>query len=1129
MTGGKTSHTWLDRPVAELLRLDAEKLLYGLILLVALVTRFYDLGTRVMSHDESLHTYYSWQLYQGRGFQHTPLMHGPLQFHMLALTYFIFGDSDFSARVPAALFGVAAVGLIYFFRRWLGRSGALVAAVLVTVSPYLLYYSRYTRNEAFVVVWALLAAWATFRFLETRQPKWLVLLASATVLHAISKETSFIYVAIWLIGLDLLLLRQLLSVPWDEPNFRRTFGWLLLASALAAVVALVCLQAARYWGEAPTDPVGVIPLAERLRDTGIRVGIAGAALLAVAHLTALASFRARMRAFAPFELMIVLGTLILPQLTAFPVHWLGGDPIDYASKAQLVQTGAVLGVLVVLAIGMGVLWNWRRWLVCAGIWYGLFIPFQTTIFTNSNGFWTGMVGSLGYWVAQQAVERGSQPWYYYVLVQLPIYEFLPVIGAMLALAYATRDVWLASRNRAPLAAGGEIESESEDDVLIRTREPIPAIAFFGLWALLAIVAFSMAGEKMPWLTVHMTLPLILLSGWSFGRLIDGIPWASVWHRRGWIMALLLPVLLTSTAFMILHWISPDRPFQGKELEQLRSTFQFLAVLLVAVIAAAGIYFAGRDTAWEGLDGLTALTGIAGLGLVTVRAALAASFVNYDRATEYLVYAHSAAGVKTVMGQVEALSRRTTDSLDIVVAYDDDVSWPMTWYLRNFRQQRFYGGQPTRDLLQAPVIIAGDNNWSKVEPLLGDAYNSYEYIRMWWPMQEYFGLTGERVWGALALAEYRQALWSIWWNRDYTRYGQLNGVNYDLASWPVVDRMRFYVRKDLAAQMWDFGPAEAVSQPGVPTAETDGAEVDLYAAGRRVLAAELVWGAPGSGAGEFNLPRGVAVGPDGSIYVADSGNHRIQKFDVTGAFQLEFGDQSVGDGQPAAGTFNEPWGVSVAPDGSVYVADTWNHRIQKFTANGTFVTAWGHFGQGDAPDAFWGPRGVVVDATGRVFVADTGNKRVVAFDGNGQFLFEVGQGAGYEAGSFDEPVGLALGPQGQLFVADTWNRRVQVFAPDAATGGFVYQAQWTFGGWLSQSVDNKPYLAAGSDSRVFVSDPEGYRIVAFDSQGAFLFTWGGPGTDAMSFGLPQGVAIDKQGRVLVVDASNSRIMRFVAAG
>ena len=71
-----------------------ERAAWLLVMVVALLTRFYMLGERVISHDESLHTYYSWQLYRGQGFQHTPLMHGPFQFHLVALSYFLFGANN---------------------------------------------------------------------------------------------------------------------------------------------------------------------------------------------------------------------------------------------------------------------------------------------------------------------------------------------------------------------------------------------------------------------------------------------------------------------------------------------------------------------------------------------------------------------------------------------------------------------------------------------------------------------------------------------------------------------------------------------------------------------------------------------------------------------------------------------------------------------------------------------------------------------------------------------------------------------------------------------------------------------------------------------------------------------------
>jgi DNA-binding beta-propeller fold protein YncE len=507
-----------------------------------------------------------------------------------------------------------------------------------------------------------------------------------------------------------------------------------------------------------------------------------------------------------------------------------------------------------------------------------------------------------------------------------------------------------------------------------------------------------------------------------------------------------------------------------------------------------------------------------LAVLTARAAFFASFVRYDSAEEYLVYAHSARGVKTVMQQVQDISERTSDGLGLKVAYDADVSWPMTWYLRNYRNQAYFGENPTREALDAPVVIAGPRTWGRVESLLGDSYYKFEYIRMVWPMQEYFGLTWERIRYALTDPGYRQALWDIWYARDYTRYGELTSQSYALSQWPVADRMRFYVRKDVAGEIWSYG---------VGPTSLGGAEVvaDPYVDGRQLLAALNLWGGPGAGDGQFDSPRGVAVAPDGAVYVADSRNHRIQKFNAQGEWLLSFGSfGSLEQGSADPGKFNEPWGVAVGPDGSVYVADTWNHRIQKFDANGVFLRSWGHFGQPDTLDGFWGPRGVAVDSAGRVYVADTGNKRIVVFDSEGNGIASIGAG-GFEPGYLDEPVGLAVTDDGTVFVADTWNQRVQAFQPDASTGEYRYLRAWSIAGWKSQSLDNKPYLAVGPGNRLYVADPEGYRVLAFDTNGQFLTTWGDYGTDSMAFALIAGVAVDRQGNVYVVDAGSNRIMVF----
>jgi DNA-binding beta-propeller fold protein YncE len=126
--------------------------------------------------------------------------------------------------------------------------------------------------------------------------------------------------------------------------------------------------------------------------------------------------------------------------------------------------------------------------------------------------------------------------------------------------------------------------------------------------------------------------------------------------------------------------------------------------------------------------------------------------------------------------------------------------------------------------------------------------------------------------------------------------------------------------------------------------------------------------------------------------------------------------------------NQPWDVAVADDGSIFVADTFNHRIQKLGADGTFIKMWGTFAQGTDPESMWGPRGIVIDKNGHLLVTDTGNKRVLIFDQNLNYLSQFGS-AGFDAGQFDEPVGIAVSQDGKIVVADTWNRRVQIFEAD----------------------------------------------------------------------------------------------------
>ncbi len=1108
----------LERLLSESMRWDAETLAYGVLIVLAIVTRLYGLGQRVMSHDETTHVYYSWNLYRGLGFRHDPLMHGPLQFHLWALSYFLFGVNDATARLPDAVMGVLAVGLMWPLRRWLGKAGALVAAGLMLVSPYMLYYSRYAREDAFAIVAGILMIWAVLSYIETRQTRWLYLLAASLALHFAIKETAYIYAAELLLFLGAWFVAQVLTAPWERRRDQVLFVVGLGAAGLGAAAALaffmrdvvgatLALKEGREFVAAPVNGM--------VSGMGLVLAALGGVLI-VASLVS--SFGRRLRSeFPSLDLLVVTGTLVLTQLSAvfLPVQTIASygqsdNPQLLVGPEAVQRLWLALPMLLLIAVGTGLAWDHRRWLTAAGVFAAIYVTFYTTLFTHAMGLATGAIGSLAYWLGQQGVNRGSQPWYYYLLLQIPMYEFLPAVGAVLAAGFA-----VVGRRR-PRAAGGQPPAESGSAA---ARAHGLALGFLAYWTVASLASFTYAGEKMPWLTVHIALPLILVAGWGIGRLLESVDWRAAWTRRGLLVGVLLVLLFLAVARALGYMLGPTPPFQGLLLEQLDVTLGFLTSLGAAIGAGIGLLFAAAGWTWRELTRLAAVTLLAILFVLTGRAAFRAAYINYDNATEFLVYAHAASGPKTILAQIEDLSRRTTDGLAIEVAYDNDARYPFMWYLRDYPNARDYDVSPGRDLLNYPIVIAGDANWPRVDPILGDRYYSFQYIRMWWPSQVYFGLTWERIWNAIRDPGWRAAVWDIWLDRDYAAYGRLAGIDFSLERWQPSTGMKLYIRKDIGALIWDYG--------ALPSGYQVEPYVDPYAEGMIDQAAGLVIGPGGVESVSFNRPRSLAVAPDGSLYVADTGNHRIVHLAADGTFLGEWGSFSgASEGPAPAGTFNEPWGVAVAPDGTVWVADTWNHRLQHFSARGEFLGMFGYFGQAESAEAFWGPRAVLVDTRGRLFVADTGNKRIVVFSRSGEPLGSFG-GAGSELGRLNEPVGLALSRDGVLYVADTWNLRIQAFR-ETSSNVFEAVAEWPIEGWFGQSLDNKPYLAASREGAVCASDPEGYRVLCFDREGEFVMGWGSHGLGSGQFGLPVGLAFDDEGRLWVVDSSNHRLMRFDVA-
>jgi DNA-binding beta-propeller fold protein YncE len=284
-----------------------------------------------------------------------------------------------------------------------------------------------------------------------------------------------------------------------------------------------------------------------------------------------------------------------------------------------------------------------------------------------------------------------------------------------------------------------------------------------------------------------------------------------------------------------------------------------------------------------------------------------------------------------------------------------------------------------------------------------------------------------------------------------------------------------------------------------------------------------WGTSGSGAGQFDLPRGIAIGPSGEVYVSDSDNDRVQKFTPNGRFLTKWGSQGTAPGQ-----FITPEGIATDAAGNVYVADQLNDRIQKFTPGGGLITLWGTKGSGDGQ--FDLPQAVATDAAGNVYVADAGNYRVQKFTSSGAFLTKW-DGADTADGDFDYPIAVATDPAGDVYVTEAFeDDGVQKFTSD---GAFI--AQFAPPGTGEGELYIPSGVAADGAENVYVIDEggpsdrplffDGARVQQFTSGGRFIREFGCPGKEGGQLSNPQALATDAAGSVYVADNLNNRVQKF----
>jgi len=263
----------------------------------------------------------------------------------------------------------------------------------------------------------------------------------------------------------------------------------------------------------------------------------------------------------------------------------------------------------------------------------------------------------------------------------------------------------------------------------------------------------------------------------------------------------------------------------------------------------------------------------------------------------------------------------------------------------------------------------------------------------------------------------------------------------------------------------------------------------HAAAPPVDAANAFDGGRGSGPGQFNEPVGIAIDPAGNLFVADKNNHRIEKFARDGTFLQTWGQHGEQDGQ-----FQEPH--DVAADGEfVYVADTWNQRVQVFDRDGAHV-----FNITGEP-SLSSPRGVFVKDK-LIYIAEAGAGQVSVYDRAGKLQRTIGTKGGDAPGHLIEPVDVAVEPHGDVWVVNSGNNRLEHFAPDGTPRGAIAVPDWT-GPRLKEVA-----LAIDADGTLYLSDWDRAALRRFRPDGTELTPLGS------EIRQPAGVALQHD-RALVV--------------
>ena len=722
-------------------RVSLEGLLWAVLIVAAAVSRFVDLGSRALHHDESLHAKYGWDFFQGSVYQQDPLMHGPFMFHTIAASFWLFGDTDAAARIPAALFGVIMVGLPVLLRRELGRGGALLLSALLLISPGYLYFSRFIREDIFTAVAMFLFVAALVKFIARPSTRSIIWLGGAIGFFTTTKEIYFLEFALFGLFLAVWLLWQL------QPRLLLIFGAYLII-ALLAVSYVMMLAPYPQLDTVQSESQAWSLFLNQVLPHPLTLTIATVLVLGIG----VAWFALREVAVARKDYFVrataALGST-QPSISAAQALFL---PYEEGSVAYAFGwLGRHKG-----AFGVGALFG-----------FGIYSLFYTTFFANIPGE-AGLLRSLGYWIAQQGVERGSQPWYYYFLL-VPLYEPLAVLFGVIGAAYfGTKFVRYSLRAR----RDNPQPASAWPSAARRVQHPYFFEMALIVWGVGNLAVYTWASEKMPWLMLHIALPFMLLAALLLARMLCTA--TSFWNSAGrqaivgrWLtrrriasaMSVGLAVILVAylRLFSTLSNPSPENIVTkwgwpvSFDLSGTNAWVWTLTSFIIIVLLVVGVV--SLVVGWRAALTAAGLALAALLCVFLVHTGTNYAYDHPDTPIEMGIYVQTAPDVVRMSQELDNLTMMLNGQKDMKILYDTEVSWPLEWYLRNYPNRKKVidipqpGDTSGINVKDYPVIAVIDwktngtaqENHQQMAAYATDYYARHYVLRWWYPEEPYRNL------------------------------------------------------------------------------------------------------------------------------------------------------------------------------------------------------------------------------------------------------------------------------------------------------------------------------------------------------------------------------------------------------